>query len=46
MELEIAVKAAEIYVNTKLGFMESILKAIEMLGVEEDEYKTNLHIGH
>lgn len=41
MELEIAVKATEIMLNTNLSIAESIIKAIEVLGGKENE--TEIH---
>ena len=37
MELEIAVKASEIMLNTGLNLVESIKKAIEIIGGGKDE---------
>jgi hypothetical protein len=37
IELEIAVKATEIMLNTNLSLIESIFKAIEIIGGEEDD---------
>ena len=41
MELEIAVKASEIMLNTGLSLAESINKAIEIIGGEANE--TEIH---
>ena len=41
MELEIAVKASEIMLNTGLSISESIIKAVEIIGGEVDE--TEIH---
>lgn len=41
MELEIAVKATEIMLNTNLSIAESIVKAIEVLGGKANETKIN-----